>query len=84
MPETDDRIAQRRKSFGSHLRRVRTEAGLSQTAAASRARLDRSFYAEIESGKHSVSVDRLYDIAEALGVAVRDLFADEPSQCGDA
>lgn len=79
MPETDDRIAQRRKSFGGHLRRMRTGVGLSQTAVASRAGLDRSFYAEVESGKHSVSVDRLYDIAEALGVAVRDLFADEPS-----
>jgi transcriptional regulator with XRE-family HTH domain len=79
MPETDDRIVQRRKSFGGRLRRVRTEAGLSQTAVASRAGLDRSFYAEIESGKHSVSVDRLYDIAEALGVAVRDLFTDEPA-----
>ncbi|WJV51703.1 helix-turn-helix domain-containing protein [Streptomyces flavofungini] len=42
--------------------------------------LDRSFYAEVESARHSVSVDRLYAIADGLGVSVHDLLPDNVGQ----
>ena len=39
--------------------------------------MDRSFYVQLESAQHSVLVDRLYDVAEALGVTVADLFSED-------
>ncbi|WP_171052816.1 helix-turn-helix domain-containing protein [Streptomyces marianii] len=76
MPTTSDLTAERRVAFGRRLREVRERAGLTQTAAAKAAGLDRSFYAEVESARHSVSVDRLYAIADALGVSVHELLPD--------
>lgn len=36
--------------------------------------MDRSFYVEVEQGKHSVSIDRILEIATALQVAPSVLF----------
>jgi transcriptional regulator with XRE-family HTH domain len=49
---------------------------LTQEALAIRAGLDRSFYVETETAGHSVNLDRVWDIADALGVPVADLFKD--------
>lgn len=35
---------------------------------------NRSFYAEVEAAVHSVSVDRIPALAQALGVKPADLF----------
>jgi transcriptional regulator with XRE-family HTH domain len=59
---------QRRAAFGRRLRTLREQAGLTQTALAAAAGLDRSFYNEVETGRHSISVDRAYALADALGV----------------
>ncbi|WP_175541444.1 MULTISPECIES: helix-turn-helix domain-containing protein [Streptomyces] len=66
-----------RQVFGSRLRTLRERAGLSQTALAKRAGLDRSFYVEVENGRHSISVDRVHAIADVLGVEVHRLFTDD-------
>ncbi|RSS46767.1 XRE family transcriptional regulator [Streptomyces sp. WAC08241] len=76
VPTTSDLAAERRIAFGRRVREVRERAGLTQTAAAKAAGLDRSFYAEVESARHSVSVDRLYAIADGLGVSVHELLPD--------
>lgn len=41
--------------------------------------MDRSYYAEVETGQHSVSLDRIFSIADALSVDARALFTDEPA-----
>lgn len=77
MNASDAVVRARRVQFASRLRDLRREAGLSQEVVAHQAGLDRSFYVEIETAKHSVMLDRVYDIAAALGVSVRDLFLEQ-------
>jgi transcriptional regulator with XRE-family HTH domain len=36
--------------------------------------MDRSFLADIEGGRHSLALDRLFDLAEALGVSPAELL----------
>jgi DNA-binding XRE family transcriptional regulator len=38
--------------------------------------VDRSHYAEVETGKHSPRVDWVYDVAAALEVHVSELFLE--------
>ncbi|MCC3773617.1 helix-turn-helix domain-containing protein [Streptomyces sp. UNOB3_S3] len=66
-----------RAVFARRLRSLRERAGLSQSATAERAGLNRSFYAGVEAGRHSISVDRLQPLAHVLGVAVHQLFTDD-------
>lgn len=68
----------RRAALASRLRQLRAARNLSQETLARRAGLDRSFYAEIEGGKLSPRVDRLWDIAAALQVPVHELFREPP------
>lgn len=76
-PNSDAKLPPPRLAFGRRLRTLRERAGLSQTALASKAGLDRSFYVEVEHGRHSISVDRLHALAAALGVEVHRLFTDD-------
>lgn len=39
--------------------------------------MDRSFYVELETGVHSTTVDRVCELAAALGIPVADLFKDK-------
>lgn len=71
-------VPAQRLAFGRRLRALRTRAGLTQTAVAAAARMDRSFYAEVEAAIHSVSVDRIPALAKALGVEPYELFQDLP------
>jgi len=49
---------------------------LTQEAVALAAGLDRSFYVEIETARHSVTLDRVWDIADALAISAGTLFDD--------
>lgn len=69
-----DRAAVRRRQLGDRLRARRAVSELTQERLALAAGLDRSFYVEVESGKHSLSVDRLFAVAEALGVTASSLL----------
>ena len=71
---SEDLRQQRRVAFGQRLRELRLAAGLTQEQVAIRAGLDRAFYVDLENARHGVQVDRLYDIADALGVSCADLF----------
>lgn len=66
-----------RAVFGRRLRELRERAGLSQTATAIGAGLNRSFYAGVEAGRTSIAVDRLPPLAQTLGVEVHQLFSDD-------
>ncbi|MFL6122124.1 helix-turn-helix domain-containing protein [Actinophytocola sp.] len=71
---SDRVVPERRAAFGRRLRLLREQAGLSQTAVAAAAGIDRSFYAEVEAAKHSITIDKVFLIADALGVPVVELF----------
>jgi transcriptional regulator with XRE-family HTH domain len=71
-------VPARRAAFAERIRVLRAAAGFTQTGLARRAGIDRSYYAEVEAGLHSVSIDRIFAIADALNVSPRDLFAETP------
>jgi transcriptional regulator with XRE-family HTH domain len=76
-PAERDRLAHvRRVALGSRLRQLRNRQGLSQQQLADLAGVDRSFLAQVESGKHSPRVDWLYHVAAALGVHIMELFTE--------
>jgi transcriptional regulator with XRE-family HTH domain len=69
-------VPPRRAAFAERIKSLRENAGLTQTEAAKRAGIDRSYYAEVEAGLHSVSIDRIFAIADALDASPRDLFTE--------
>lgn len=76
MSEDPERTANRRRELGQQLRVHRHAAGLTQEQLAINAGLDRSFYVDVENGHHSLTVDRLFAIADALGISAHRLLAD--------
>ena len=72
--EQESKRAARRIEFDGTIRRLRKQAGLTQEQLALRAGLDRPFLVQVEGGKRSMLVERLPDLAWALGVEVSDLF----------
>lgn len=68
------RINELYKSIGEAVRRYRTEKDLTQEKLAADSRLTRTSIVHIEKGTQRVPIDRLYQIAAALGVSVLDLL----------
>ncbi len=60
--------------FGHNVRRIRTDAGLSQEELAYRAKLHRTYISSIERGQRNVSVENIFAIADALKVPPGDLL----------
>jgi len=56
------------------VRELRTQRGWTQTELASRARVSRSFVAELETGKSTLEAAKLFDVFQAFGleIALRD------------
>ncbi len=63
-----------RQAFGLRVRSLREAQGVTQERLALDAGLDRSFLADVESGRHSILLDRVYDLAAALKVDVSALL----------
>ena len=63
-----------RATLGARIRAEREARGLSQEQLALTAGFDRSFLSDLESGRHSCMVDRVFDLAEALGVDASSLL----------
>ena len=74
MPDASDLTAQRRERLGLNLKELRQAAGLTQEKVALEAGLDRSFYVDVENGHHSLTLDRLFAVADALGVTASRLL----------
>ena len=53
--------------LAENLRRLRTEAGLSQEALADRAGLHRTYVSSVEGGHRNVTLENIFALAEALG-----------------
>ena len=63
------------KSFGKKVRKLRKEQGLTQEALAARANLDRSYMGHIERGEKNVTLTKIHQISDALGVSPKEFFA---------
>ena len=60
--------------FGHNVRRIRTEAGLSQEELAFRAKLHRTYISSIERGERNVSIENIFANADALKVPPGELL----------
>lgn len=62
------------KSFGSHLKKLRLQKGLTQVEVSSNMGKDQQSLQRIESGLVSPSLYYLFELANALGVTVSELM----------
>lgn len=67
-------IVRRERDFGARLRVVRKQQGLSQTALADAAGVDRKTVNRIENGRFSPNLNTLMRLAYSLSVSVSDLL----------
>lgn len=61
--------------FGDELRKAREAAGLTQETLAFEAELDRTYISRLEHNKKSPTLDTLFRICDALGIAASTLIA---------
>lgn len=78
-PEQLRRWRERRTLVGARIREIRIGQELTQEALGLEAGLSRVMIIKIESGEKSVAYERLWDLADVLGVDVAD-FLSPPSR----
>ena len=61
-------------SFGSHIRKLRTEKGFSQEKFALHIGMDRTYYAYVEAGKRNISIINIQKIANGLDISLSKMF----------
>ena len=61
-------------AFGKHLRVIRKEKGVSQDNLAALSGIDRSYIGQIERGEKSISLLKIYQIAETLELPAHELI----------
>jgi transcriptional regulator with XRE-family HTH domain len=64
----------RRAEFGARVRVLREERGLTQERLAHDAGFHRTVIGFIERGERDIGISKLWPLAGALGIEVRDLF----------
>jgi transcriptional regulator with XRE-family HTH domain len=69
-----------RKKLGLRVKELRASTGLSQEAFADKCGFARSYMSRVERGGANPSVDALQTLADALGVALSDLFTERPAK----
>ncbi|WP_331746788.1 helix-turn-helix domain-containing protein (plasmid) [Streptomyces halstedii] len=72
--DADPAVVARRRAFGRRLRGLRSGVARTQASIAAEAGIDRAFYANVEAGKNNISLDKIFSLADALGVDVVELF----------
>ena len=65
------------RTFGTNLRKLRTDRGLSQEKFAELCGLHRTYISAIECYRRSISLENIQRIADALGVETYKLFIEE-------
>jgi transcriptional regulator with XRE-family HTH domain len=73
-----------RVQFGTRLRALREQAGLSQEAFADKCGYARSYMSRLERGQGNPSLDAIEVLAAALKVPVRSLFDAESTSSSKA
>lgn len=61
-------------AFGQRVRAIRKQKGLSQEGLAALADIDRSYMGHIERGEKNITLTKIYQIADALGVSPAQLI----------
>ena len=69
--DADPRIA-----FGSAVRKLRTERGVSQEALADAAGIHRTYIGDVERGTRNISIQNMCRIADALGLRLSELVRE--------
>lgn len=64
------------KIIGENVSRVRKEKKLSQENLAHLADIDRTYIGYIENAKYNVTITKLQQIAEALGISITELTSE--------
>ncbi|MFZ2240801.1 MAG: helix-turn-helix domain-containing protein [Gordonia amarae] len=70
--------ARHRKDVGQRIRELRIEQGLTQEALALESGVTRNVLIQVEHGRRGLLYERLFDIAEVLGVDAGDLLTPSP------
>jgi transcriptional regulator with XRE-family HTH domain len=65
------------KVFGTNLKKMRLEKGLSQERFAENCGLHRTYISDIECFQRNVSLETVQKIADALGIDTYKLFLEE-------
>jgi transcriptional regulator with XRE-family HTH domain len=73
-PSPNPSVQRRRLAFGAVVRAKRKSLGLSQEKLAERAGCDRQSINRVENAAYSPSLDRVFKLADALGMSLSDLF----------
>lgn len=82
-PEQLRRWRERRALVGARIREIRVEQQLTQESLGLEAGLSRVMVIKIESGEKSVAYERLWDLADVLGVDVAE-FLSPPSRTAES
>lgn len=77
--EQSRRWETRRLKVGARIRELRLAQNLSQEALALESGLSRNMIIGIEWGRKSVAYERLWDVADVLGVPINSLFVEATS-----
>jgi putative transcriptional regulator len=73
-PSPNPSVQRRRLSFGAVVRARRKALGLSQDKLAAKAGCDRQTINRVENSAYSPSLDRVFKLADALGLSLSELF----------
>jgi transcriptional regulator with XRE-family HTH domain len=73
-PQRASDWARRRQAVGKTIRELRIERGLSQEALALASGVTRNVLIDVEHGRRGLLYERLFDLAEALGVPASTLL----------
>lgn len=64
-------------AFGQLVRKHRKEKNISQEKLALLCNIDRSYMGRIERGEVNITLERLYELADALKISVSELLPDK-------
>lgn len=74
-------MAGARKIVANNLRALREVRGVAQEELAARAGIDRTYISDLENEKYAISIDKLENLAQALGVSTWQML--HPSTADD-
>jgi transcriptional regulator with XRE-family HTH domain len=76
-PERTKLWERRRRAVGARIRELRMANGLSQESLALESGVSRDQLIQMEHGRRGLVVERLYDLADVLGVPASELLVDD-------
>jgi transcriptional regulator with XRE-family HTH domain len=72
-----DLVDGRRAALGERLRVLRRRSNLTQAELAAAAGMHRTFLTEVETARHSITLDRVHALADALRVTIHQLLPSD-------